>query len=82
MTFLCMTAPRKKTEAHISFDNANGRLCQERLLRSRNFATMVTSLYMMSHFSLLNTTAAVICGNSVICLLLSLDAIETGVHLQ
>ena len=25
-----------------SFDNANGRLCQERLLRSRNFAAMVT----------------------------------------
>ena len=25
-----------------SFDNANGRLCQERLLRSRNLATMVT----------------------------------------
>ena len=45
MTFLCMTAPRNKTVAHTfrsSFDNANGRLCQERLLRSRNFATMVT----------------------------------------
>ena len=25
-----------------SFDNANGFLCKERLLRSRNFATMVT----------------------------------------
>ena len=25
-----------------SFNNANGRLCQERLLRSRNFAAMVT----------------------------------------
>ena len=25
-----------------SFDNANGRLCQERLSRSRNFATVVT----------------------------------------
>ena len=42
MTFLCMTAPRNKTLAHTLFDNAKGRLCQERLLRSRNFATMVT----------------------------------------
>ena len=45
MTFLCMTALRNKTVAHTflpSFDNANGRVCQERLLRSRNFATMVT----------------------------------------
>ena len=36
---------KAKTVAHIfllSFDNANGRLCQERLLRSWNFATMVT----------------------------------------
>ena len=36
---------RNKTVAHPflpSFDNANGRLCQERLSRSRNFATMVT----------------------------------------
>ena len=41
-TFLCMTAPRNKTVAHTSFGNAKGRLCQERLLRSRNFATMVT----------------------------------------
>ena len=35
----------KKTVAHTflsSFDNANGRLFQERLLRSRKLATMVT----------------------------------------
>ena len=25
-----------------SFDNANGRLCQERLLKSKNFLTIVT----------------------------------------
>ena len=34
-----------KTVAHtfpLSFDNANDRLPQERLLRSRNFATIVT----------------------------------------
>ena len=45
MTFLCMIALRNRTVAHTflpSFDNANGRLCQERLLRSRNLATMVT----------------------------------------
>ena len=45
MTFLCVIALRSKTIAHTflpSFDNANGRFCQERLLRSRNFATMVT----------------------------------------
>ena len=45
MTFLCMTALRNKTVAHTfrsSFDNANGRVCQERLMRSRNFATVVT----------------------------------------
>ena len=42
--FLCMIAPRNKIVAHAflpSFDNANGHLCQERLLRSI-FATMVT----------------------------------------
>ena len=36
---------RSKTVAQTflpSFDNANGRFCQEKLLRSRNFATMVT----------------------------------------
>ena len=36
---------KKKTVVHTflpSFDNANGRLCQVRLLWSRNFATMVT----------------------------------------
>ena len=45
MTLLCMIALRNKTVAHIfllSFNNANGHLCQERFLRSRNFATMVT----------------------------------------
>ena len=46
MTFLCMIALRKnKTVAHTflpSFDNANRRLSQVRLLWSRNFATMVT----------------------------------------
>ena len=44
MTFLCMIALRNKTiaEAFLStFDNANGRLCQERLLTFRNLATMV-----------------------------------------
>ena len=38
-----MTMLRNKSVAHISFDNVNGRLCQERFLRCRNFATMVTS---------------------------------------
>ena len=28
------------TREQRTFDNANGRLCQEKLLRSRNFATM------------------------------------------
>ena len=46
MTFLCLIALRKnKTVAHTflpSFDNANGRLCQVKLLWSRNFATLVT----------------------------------------
>ena len=40
-----MIALRTKTVTHTflpSFNNANGRLCQEKLLRSRNFATMVT----------------------------------------
>ena len=40
-----MIVLRNKTVAHtfpLSFDNANERLSQERLLRSRNFATMVT----------------------------------------
>ena len=44
MTFLCIIAHRKETVAHTflpSFDNANGRLGQERLLRSRNFATIL-----------------------------------------
>ena len=45
LTFLCMTVLWNKTvvDAFLpSFDNKNGRLCQERLLRSRNHATMVT----------------------------------------
>ena len=40
MTFLCMI-----TLAHFfvpSLDNANDRLCQERLLRSRRFSTILT----------------------------------------
>ena len=44
MTFLFMIALRNKTVAHNflpSFENANDRLCQERV-RSRKFATMVT----------------------------------------
>ena len=44
MTFLCIIALRKKTVAHTflpSLDNANGLLCEERLLRSRNFATIL-----------------------------------------
>ena len=43
MTFLRMIAPRNKTVAHtflLSFDNASCRLCQQSLLRSRNFASM------------------------------------------
>ena len=45
MNLRCMIALRNKTVAHtfpLSFDNANERLPQEILLRSRNFATMVT----------------------------------------
>ena len=45
MTFLCVIAHQEQNEAHTSlpsFDNSNGRLCQERLLRSRNRATLVT----------------------------------------
>jgi len=48
MTSMCMIALRNKTVAHTflpSFGNTNGRLYQERLLRSRNFATMVTWHY-------------------------------------
>ena len=48
MTFMYMIAIRNKTVAHAflpSFDNTNGRLYQERLLRSRTFATMVMSHY-------------------------------------
>ena len=40
-----MIALRSKTVARTSlpsFDNANGCYCEERLLRFRNFATMVT----------------------------------------
>ena len=45
MTFLCMIALRNKTVPHVflpSFNNTNGCLRQERLLRSRNLAAMVT----------------------------------------
>ena len=46
MTYLCtIIALRNQTvarESFPSFDSANGCLCQERLLSSRNFATMVT----------------------------------------
>ena len=43
--FPFMIAVRNKAVVHAylaSFDNANSRLCQERLFRSGNFATMVT----------------------------------------
>ena len=46
MTLLCMIALRNKTVAHAflpSFSNANGRLSQERLLRSSNLATHGTA---------------------------------------
>ena len=45
MNFRCMIALRNKTVARtfpLSFDNANDRLSQERVLRFRNFASMVT----------------------------------------
>ena len=45
MTLMCMITVKDKTVAHtflLSFDNANGHLCQDRLSRSRNLATMVT----------------------------------------
>ena len=45
MTFLRMITPRNKTTAHSfvpSLDNAIGRLCQEKLLGSKNIATTVT----------------------------------------
>ena len=46
MTLLCLIALRNKTVVHTnslpSFYNANGRLCHEGMLRSSNFATMVT----------------------------------------
>ena len=58
MAILWMIALRSKAIAQTflpSFDNANSRLCQERLLRSRNLTTMLTwrhtsPLYKMSHF--------------------------------
>ena len=53
---MSLIALSHKTVAHTflpSFDNGNGRLCQERVLRSRNFATTVTlrqaSLYNSSN---------------------------------
>ena len=45
VSFLCMIVLRNKMVAHNFlplFNNANSRLCQERLLSSRNFAPMVT----------------------------------------
>ena len=44
MTFLCIVALKNKMAPHTFlpwFDNVNGCICQETLLRSRNFATMV-----------------------------------------
>ena len=67
MTFLCMITLKNITVAHFflpSLDNANGCLCQERLLRSIRFATIVTwrhtSLYnsaRIQNFSLLIRTS-------------------------
>ena len=54
MTFLCIIALRNKTVFHTFlpwFDNVNGRLCQERLLRSRNSATMVTRYHTTLFYS-------------------------------
>ena len=55
MTFLCNIVIRDKLVAHTflpSFDNEIGHLCQEKLLRFRNFATMVicrhSSLYLFN----------------------------------
>ena len=45
MNFRCMIALSNKTVAHtfpLLFDNANDRVSQAILLRSKNFATMVT----------------------------------------
>ena len=46
MTLLCLIALRNKMVVHTnflpSFYNANGRLCEEGMLRSSNLATMVT----------------------------------------
>ena len=55
MIFLCVIAPSTKTVAHTflpSFDSANGCLYQKRLLRSRNFATMVTRRHNSPHYCL------------------------------
>ena len=38
----CTQEPNVARESFPSFDSANGCLCQERLLSSRNFATMIT----------------------------------------
>ena len=38
----CTQEPSVARESFPSFDSANGCLCQERLLSSRNFATMIT----------------------------------------
>ena len=45
ITFLCMIALRNKTVVRtflLLFNNANGHPFQEKLLRPRNFVTMVT----------------------------------------
>ena len=50
---LCMTALRNKMAADTflqSFDNTRGCLCQERLLRFRNFATIVTWRHTSLHW--------------------------------
>ena len=57
LNFLCIIALTNQMVAHTfppSFNNANSRLCRERLLSSRNFASMVTwhhpSLYSLMFF--------------------------------
>ena len=45
MPFLCIIVLRNKMVVHTSlpsFDNENGPLCQERLLRTRNLSSMAT----------------------------------------
>ena len=57
MIFLCMIILRAKTVAHtffLCFNNANGRLYQERFLRSINFVTMVTLVALLFFISVSN----------------------------